>query len=278
MFGNEKKKLIVVVDKKTVTYGELLSAFVTMKDDKYNEEGQLLENGIVGIRDGSVDVVVWDEKTYVHNQPELSSSNKIVFIGNAKFIKPIKANINMECELSKFGIDYGCFGNKAVICVSSKEVTKNRDLYYEFIESYVNFISTVGEDYTDSQKVVKTIHIADYDDERNGTRKTIINAPIKLMNRILKKRGKKADSSDAGVADESEKTGLIPEASDKVAKGFGIAGHIIRIAIPYFWPAEAIEVVGHGVLKSLYDKDIIDQQYRYGILAFYMNILAKFLD
>ena len=278
MFGNEKKKLIVVCDEKTATYGELLSALVSMKDDKCDENGNPSENGVVGIKDGSVDVVVWDEKTYLHNKPELNSSNKIIFIGNSKFVNPIKANINMSNELSEFGINYGSLGNKAVICVDSKLITKDRNLYNSFIESYVNFISAIGTDYSDAQKVEKTIHIADYDDERNNDRKKLINAPIKLLNKVFKKKDKKEETTNGEVVVVDENKDLIPEASDGVAKGFGVAGHVIRVAIPWFWPAEVIEVVGHGVIKSKYDKEIIDQQYRYGVFSFYIKKLAKFME
>ena len=34
MLGSNTKKLIIVVDKKTNVYGELLSALISMKDDK----------------------------------------------------------------------------------------------------------------------------------------------------------------------------------------------------------------------------------------------------
>ncbi len=278
MFSNDKKKLIIVYDKKTKEYAELLSALILMKDDKYDENGCLLKNGIVGVRDGSVDVALWDETTYSKNEPQLSSTTKIVFIGDGKIFKPIKANINMTNELSKFGINYGSLGNKAVICVDSKMITKDRNLYNSFFESYVNFISTIGTDYSDTQKVEKTIHIADYDDERNNDRKKLINAPIKLLNRVFKKKDKKEETTNGDVVVVDESKDLIPEASDGVAKGFGVAGHVIRVLIPCFLPAEVIEVVGHGVIKSKYDKEIIDQQYGYGVFSFYIKKLAKFME
>lgn len=133
--GVSAKKLIIVVDDKTSTYGELLSALITMKDDKVDENGSLLDEGVVGIQDGSVEAVVWNEKIYSDNQAQLGSNNKIIFIGATDAAKPVMANINFENEFSQYGVYFGSLGNKAVIYADRKAVSK-KQVYDAFVDAY----------------------------------------------------------------------------------------------------------------------------------------------
>lgn len=104
MFNDAKKQLVVVVNDKTAVYGELLSGLVCMNDDKYDEEGNLMPDGIIGVKDGTVEVVIWTEKVYQANLPKISSDNRILFIGESKATKSInysymiiKQNTLMNC-------------------------------------------------------------------------------------------------------------------------------------------------------------------------------------
>lgn len=268
MFNKEKQKLIVVVNDKTAVYGELLSALVSMRDDKYDENGNLLDGGIIGVRDDSVDVVVWNEKTYVDNQPKLGSSNKIIFIGRMKATKSIEPNLNMKGGLHEFGIYSGSLGNKAMIYANADDLARNRDIYNKFIDSYAGFISSIATSYASDQVVEKKFVIEDYEDKERTIIKKIANAPIKLINKILPKKKK----------EESIEDNAVPEMSDNVADGTRTAGHVVRMSLPHLWPAEIVQVVVEGLTKSNIVKTVNDQQYRYGIFAFYINKLAKFME
>ena len=81
MLGSPVKKLIIVSGEKERIYAELLSSLIALKDDDVDN------NIIIGIRDGSVEAVVWDEKVYNDNRSQLGSNTKILFLG--KFTKII---------------------------------------------------------------------------------------------------------------------------------------------------------------------------------------------
>ncbi len=165
MLGQQTKKLIIVVDKKTNVYGELLSALISMKDDKV--DGDTVE--IVGVKDGSIDAAIWDEKTYADNLSQLGSSQKIVFIGKIDASKPVMQNINGANDFSKFGIYYGSLGNKAIIHVDDKPLL-DKPTYGEFIESYSSFIDTIGKEYVNNQEITATRFVQDVVVERKSKR------------------------------------------------------------------------------------------------------------
>ena len=67
------KSLIIVSGENEKVYAELLLSLVTLIDDDK-------ENGkVVGIKDGSVNATIWSEKIYEDNNPQMTSSTKIVF-------------------------------------------------------------------------------------------------------------------------------------------------------------------------------------------------------
>ena len=143
MLGGTKKKLIIVVDDKSNVYGELLSALVTMKDDS--------ADGVIGVKDGSVETVIWTEKIYADNQAQLGSNNKIIFLGRSDIAKSVGANINFQNEFSPYGICYGYISNKAVVYIDNTSLSGNKELYDEFYEKYCAFMKSIGTDFAIGQ-------------------------------------------------------------------------------------------------------------------------------
>lgn len=164
MLGGTKKKLIIVVDDKSNVYGELLSALVTMKDDRIGS--------IIGVKDGSVETVIWNEKIYTDNQAQLGSNNKIVFLGRSDIAKSVGANINCQNEFSSYGICYGYVSNKAVVYVDNTSLSGNKKLYDEFYEKYCAFMKSIGTEFAISQikdKVeIKTENVHESEKERGA--------------------------------------------------------------------------------------------------------------
>ena len=290
--GVSAKKLIIVVDDKTSTYGELLSALITMKDDKVDENGSLLDEGVVGIQDGSVEAVVWNEKIYSDNQAQLGSNNKIIFIGATDAAKPVMANINFENEFSQYGVYCGSLGNKAVIYADRKAVSK-KQVYDAFVDAYSQFIIGAGTEYADAQKIEHVRVVEDVGIERRANLLEIVNKGIDSLNkginvvRRLPKNLKKKGAEELPLPEneeriivnsagsEPEEKGLIPEAHEKQISLVDTALQALKL---YVWPMEIVQQVSLGLVKVKSSKEILDQQYRCAVVAYYMTRLAKFME
>ena len=85
-----KKTLEVVFEKGYEPAVQLIKSLIETKDDKDNGE----EKQVVGVEDGTVAVMVMDEKQYFDNKMSQSSSQKILFIGDVKE----KASLEMIME------------------------------------------------------------------------------------------------------------------------------------------------------------------------------------
>ena len=111
---NRVTKLIIVCTEATRKYGTYLMQLVGSKDDK--------ENQVVGLKDGSVEAVLWSEKDYKINQPTLPSSSHVLFIGDSKLI--ITESSNMNVAFNKFGMHFASLGTRAVIDIDKKILKK----------------------------------------------------------------------------------------------------------------------------------------------------------
>lgn len=127
---NEKKKLMVVYEKKDeMPFNYLKKLIETDDDDKEN-------NIIVGSEDDSVSVIGWTEKVYLDNKKKGNISNKTIFLDDVKGVSKI-API-MDKKFDKFGISYGFAGNQAVISID-ETVVKDESIHNEmkaFFEEY----------------------------------------------------------------------------------------------------------------------------------------------
>ncbi len=261
MLGQQTKKLIIVVDKKTNVYGELLSALISMKDDK--TDGEEIE--VVGVRDGSIDAAIWDEKTYADNLSQLGSSQKIVFIGKNDVSKPVMQNINCTNDFSKYGVFYGSLGNKAIVHIDEKPLMK-KNAYDEFINSYSAFIDSVGKEYANNQEIAATKLVQDVVYERKEKVRGVLNKGLNAIKSVPTPFGKKKESTDATDSQETE-SGVNDLAVNVVDSAKGL---VLPLVI-----AEDIKL---GIVRVKSAKEIRDQQYRCGIVLFYIYHLAKFME
>lgn len=120
------KKLIIVCDDSTEKYANYLRQLISSIDDKDGE--------IVGVKDGEVDALVWNEKQYKSNALQLSSIQHILFIGNNETTKLESSNVKYVFD--KYGMKYGWLGKRGVACVDGN-LEENE--YKEFLEYYKNY-------------------------------------------------------------------------------------------------------------------------------------------
>ena len=279
MLGTKKnmKKLIIVVDDKTSAYGELLSALVTMKDDKVNPENADNSEEIVGVRDGTVEAVVWTEKVYFDNQATLGSNNKVIFIGPSEAAKPVMANIVFDNDFSPYGVYFGSLGNKAVIYADNKALS-NKKTYDKFIDAYSEFIIGVGSDYTDMQEIRPVKLVEDVAIDRRKRLQDAVNKGINAVKNLpnpFKKKDSSEGLSPETEGEEIEQVEIVPVENEVPIK---IADMALQALKFYVWPAEIVHQVSLGLVKVRSSKGILDQQYRCAVVAYYITRLEKFME
>lgn len=115
------KQIVVVCDAKSRKYGDYLAQLVSLSDDK--------ENKIVGIKDGSVAVRIWNEKEYESQSVTISSEQYLVFIGDSKFMRDKR--LHMHTKFSKFGMNYAWLGKQSALYVD--RVVEQGE-YFKFID------------------------------------------------------------------------------------------------------------------------------------------------
>lgn len=152
MLGSSIKKLIIVTGEKENTYAELLSSLIAIKDDKNDEQSS--EVGIVGVPDGSVETVVWDERIYNDSKPQISSSTKILFMGKLKSAGATISNVKFNNSMEKYGVFVGYLSNKAVIYID-KGVLGSKDKYEQFFEDYKKTVDKFDDKVADSKAIKK---------------------------------------------------------------------------------------------------------------------------
>ena len=123
------RKLVIVCDEKHKKYADYLHQLISLEDDT--------EESVVGVKDGSVQAVVWLEKDYIKSSKTFSSNQHIIFIGESKLIK--EKSSYMKVIFSKFGISYGWLGRQAFLTVE-KVVPFNK------YEDFISFAQKYKED------------------------------------------------------------------------------------------------------------------------------------
>ena len=131
-----------------MVYAELLSSLISIKDD--DESSQT----IFGIPDGSVEAVVWNEKIYNDNKMQLGSNSKIIFIGKNKASESVIPSIKFISD-TKFGINMGWIGNKAVIYINENVLLNNKELYDKFFEIYTETTNKFDNTVADTEALKK---------------------------------------------------------------------------------------------------------------------------
>ncbi len=152
MIGGMVKKLIIVTGDKETVYAELLSSLITLKDD------DIENNTVVGIKDGSVEAVVWNENIYNDNKAQLGSNTKLIFVGKNKSSEAIIPSIRFDKNMIKYGVYVGSIGNKAVFYIESNTLFCNKDLYDDFYDKYIELTKRFDDSVADTESIKKAIH------------------------------------------------------------------------------------------------------------------------
>lgn len=124
MFQEQKRKLVIVCDKKTKIYATQLTQLISDNDDA--------EDKIVGCKDGTVIATIWDEKQYRDNEPTLSTEQDILFIGKSKAAKVAISALEDKEIFNEHGIHFYKRGNMSAIVVEDRMLKKEE--YNAFIE------------------------------------------------------------------------------------------------------------------------------------------------
>jgi len=121
MFGTKKTLIVVYKDELLINQ---LKKLVETRDDN--------EDGLVGTRDDSINIVSWTEKVWLGNKKAGNLQGKILFLGEIKGTDKLIPVIDVKFD--RYGVRYGWAGNQAVVYADLKELT-NRDDYDAFLET-----------------------------------------------------------------------------------------------------------------------------------------------
>ncbi len=262
MESGTKKKLTIVVNNETRQYGELLLALTLMKDDMKNNDGTTTE---VGIKDESVEAIVWDEKIYLDNQPKIAATQKIVFVGRMNSTDAIINNFNCSDKFAEYGIRCGWLGNKAVIYVNDDSSLMRKNNYNLFVDDYIKYLNNVGTDFTLAQNIEKgNFKLDNYEQNVEQIQKglnTIADTAIKLV-------GKRAQLAGAETTNETELADTNKGVTAGVAKALALV----------YTPLQFSNDVRIGKVKTVKKTDVKDMQYRFAVTHFYYDMMRKFME
>ena len=149
MIGGMVKKLIIVTGEKENVYAELLSSLISINYDNTKNVQ------VAGAKGESIEAIVWTEKIYNQNKIQLSSNNKIIFVGKTKATEPFVVSIRFNKNLEKFGIKLGWLGSKAIVYVEPDKLLGDKNLYDEFYKSYVELSKKYDDSIVDTEAIKK---------------------------------------------------------------------------------------------------------------------------
>lgn len=121
MYYTEPVTLIVVY-KDELVVNQLKKLVETRDDDS--------EKSIVGVRDGSVQIVAWTEEVWLDQKKSGNITAKVLFLGDIKGIDNLVPVIDVK--FNHHGVKYGWAGNQAVLIARPKDI-RTRDEYAAFI-------------------------------------------------------------------------------------------------------------------------------------------------
>ena len=117
----DTKKTLIVVYKDELLMNQL-KKLVETKDDN--------EDGIVGTKDDSINIVAWDEKVWLANKKSGNIKGKILFLGDIKDIDKLIPVLDLQID--EYGVKFGWAGNQAVLYTDINAL-KARSDYDEFL-------------------------------------------------------------------------------------------------------------------------------------------------
>ena len=118
----ETKKTLIVVYKDELLMNQLKKMVETHDDN---------EQGVVGTRDDSINIVSWTEKVWLENKKAGNIQGKILFLGEIKGTDKLIPVIDIKFD--DCGVKFGWAGNQAVVYAEPKVLTIRED-YYAFLE------------------------------------------------------------------------------------------------------------------------------------------------
>lgn len=112
----ETKKTLIVVYKDELLMNQLKKMIETHDDG---------EDGVVGTRDDSINIVSWTEKVWLGNKKAGNIQGKILFLDGIKGTDKLVPVIDVKYD--DCGVKYGWAGNQAVLYAEPKALTKRED-------------------------------------------------------------------------------------------------------------------------------------------------------
>ena len=118
----EMKKTLIVVYKDELLMNQLKKMVETHDDN---------DEGVVGTRDGSINIVSWTEKVWIGNKKAGNIKGKILFLGDIKGTDKLIPVLDIQFD--DCGVKYGWAGSQAVLFVDPKVLT-DRKAYDGFLQ------------------------------------------------------------------------------------------------------------------------------------------------
>ena len=163
VFNEMEKKLIVVC--KDELLANQMKKYVETNDDKDEEN-------IVGVKDGTVKIVVWDEDVWLDNKKAGNIASKVLIIGDVKGSDKLLPIIDVKYD--EFGIKYGWAGNQAIL-VANPKALKNENDYNAFHNELQK--TTVSESFQKKVEMTGTeIQTEEKNANKPGKADAVINA------------------------------------------------------------------------------------------------------
>ncbi len=118
MFDMSQTLIVVYKDEMLLNQ---LKKLVETKDDG---------DEIVGIRDGSVKIVAWNQKTWLDQKKAGNITSKVLFLGDVKGTDKLIPVIDLK--FNNYGSRFGWAGNQAIIYAVDSDMDEK--VYNEFLE------------------------------------------------------------------------------------------------------------------------------------------------
>lgn len=185
MFGISTQETVVIVEAKgSGKYAKQLYNMIGTRDD----EGET----IVGPRDGTVQASIFDENKFKCNQ--LSSEQKVIFVGNPKFAKDYLEALDSLAtdKLDAHGVHIRIGGKHASIAVDGG--AGNKEAYWRFLD----FAPSKGQDLPDLMAKLRRKAGDDRGEADAGG-----DGPARKFGALFKGLADGARSSALGVGDKA---------------------------------------------------------------------------
>lgn len=114
----------------------LIAVYRDKDEMAINQLRKLLETNddqddrIVGVEDGSVQIVPWTEKVWLQNKEGGTIKSKVLLIDGIKGIEQLIPLIDVKYD--QFGIIYGWAGSQAILSINEKAL-KKKAIYEDFL-------------------------------------------------------------------------------------------------------------------------------------------------